>query len=124
MKLTPKMITQAIKRGDLCISEVTEAVANAQEDPDRIAQIIELANESRNVDNDGGVEIDDNLAIVSEGDDNGAYVSAWVWVSFASTPLTKVCDCCDKADEDADDGRMVEVGGEFLCTKCRKKDLE
>jgi hypothetical protein len=36
---------------------------------------------------DGECEIDDN-AIVSEGGDNGAYVSAWVWVPLPA------CDCC------------------------------
>lgn len=35
-----------------------------------------------------GVEID-GAAIVSEGDDNGAYVSAWVWVEFEGTELDK-----------------------------------
>lgn len=28
-------------------------------------------------------------AIVSEGDDNGAYVMAWVWADFNGTPLNK-----------------------------------
>lgn len=28
-------------------------------------------------------------AKVSEGDNNGAYVQAWVWVSFVDTPLDK-----------------------------------
>ena len=33
-------------------------------------------------------EIDDD-AKVSEGEDNGAYVQAWVWVPFEGTPLDK-----------------------------------
>ena len=37
---------------------------------------------------DGEVEVDDN-AKLSEGDDNGTYVQAWVWVSFAETELDK-----------------------------------
>ena len=37
---------------------------------------------------DGEVEVDDN-AKLSEGDDNGTYVQAWVWVSFADTPFDK-----------------------------------
>lgn len=37
---------------------------------------------------DGEIEIDDN-ATISEGEDNGACVQAWVWVSFADTPLDK-----------------------------------
>ena len=35
-----------------------------------------------------GVEVDSD-AKVSEGDDNGAYVQAWVWVDFEGTPLCK-----------------------------------
>lgn len=37
---------------------------------------------------EGECEIDEN-AVVSEGDDNGAYVQAWVWVDFAGTALDK-----------------------------------
>lgn len=37
---------------------------------------------------EGTIEIDKN-AEVSEGDDNGAYVQAWVWVSFHGTDLDK-----------------------------------
>lgn len=37
---------------------------------------------------EGTLEIDDN-AVISDGDDNGAYVQAWVWVSFAGTQLDK-----------------------------------
>jgi len=33
---------------------------------------------------DGELEMDPN-AVVSEGDDNGAYVMTWSWVSFADT---------------------------------------
>lgn len=34
------------------------------------------------------LELDDN-AKLSEGDDNGCFVQAWVWVSFADTPYDK-----------------------------------
>lgn len=34
------------------------------------------------------LQIDED-ALVSEGDDNGAYVQAWVWVSFEGTPFDK-----------------------------------
>lgn len=37
---------------------------------------------------DGRCEIDDD-AKVSEDKDNGAYVQAWVWVSFGETELDK-----------------------------------
>jgi hypothetical protein len=28
-------------------------------------------------------------AIISEGDDNGAFLLTWTWISFAGTPLDK-----------------------------------
>lgn len=37
---------------------------------------------------DGELEIDDN-AVVSHGEDNGAYVQAWVWVGFGGTRFDK-----------------------------------
>lgn len=37
---------------------------------------------------EGTIEVDDG-AIVSEGNDNGAYVQAWVWVDFSGTALDK-----------------------------------
>lgn len=44
---------------------------------------------------EGEVEIDN--AILSEGEDNGAYVLAWVWVDFSGTPFDKedVCKWCN-----------------------------
>jgi hypothetical protein len=53
---------------------------------DRRLEIVELARNEHQ--RDGEVEIDDN-AQLSEGTDNGCYVAAWVWVSFASTPFDK-----------------------------------
>lgn len=47
---------------------------------ERRAEILKLARLEGEVDDD---------AKVSEGDDNGAYVQAWVWVSFAGTALDK-----------------------------------
>jgi hypothetical protein len=48
------------------------------------------------------VDVNDELevdgAILSEGDDNGSFVLAWSWVSFAGTALDK-----DKEDEDVED---------------------
>ena len=37
---------------------------------------------------EGNLEIDEN-AVVSEGDDNGAYIQCWKWIEFAGTPLDK-----------------------------------
>jgi hypothetical protein len=50
------------------------------ESDDRRLEIIELAREQREI--EGAVEIDDN-ALLSEGNANGCYVAAWVWVDFA-----------------------------------------
>lgn len=53
-------------------------------DDARHKTIIELAREEYRLD----TKIDDN-APLSEGDDNGCYVQAWVWVSFGGTPYDK-----------------------------------
>jgi hypothetical protein len=37
---------------------------------------------------EGELEFDDD-AIVSEGNDNGAYLQAWAWVDFGGTTLDK-----------------------------------
>jgi hypothetical protein len=53
---------------------------------DRRSDIIDLARAQREI--EGAVEIDDN-ALLSEGNDNGCYVAAWVWVDFARTKFDK-----------------------------------
>jgi hypothetical protein len=53
---------------------------------DRRLEIIELAREQRAI--EGAVENDDN-ALLSEGNDNGCYVAAWVWVDFSCTKFDK-----------------------------------
>jgi hypothetical protein len=57
----------------------------------RRQDIIELAREEHcsNYYSDNEYPTIDDDAKVSEGDDNGAYVQAWVWVSFEGTPLDK-----------------------------------
>jgi hypothetical protein len=62
---------------------------------DREKQIIALAQDRyqaaegcvRGI-SDGDIDIDDD-ALVSEGDENGCFVAAWVWVRFDGTPLDK-----------------------------------
>lgn len=44
---------------------------------------------------EGELEIDDN-ARVSKGDDDGAYVEAWIWVSDEDAELAERCDECDE----------------------------
>ena len=59
---------------------------SAQSREERRLEIIELAREQR--EQEGAVEIDDNT-LLSEGNDNGCYVQAWVWVDFAGTRFNK-----------------------------------
>lgn len=63
---------------------------NKDEDFEREPAIRALAKEQVEV--EGELEIDDD-AVVSEGDDNGAYVQAWVWVRFDGTKLDKEALC-------------------------------
>jgi hypothetical protein len=73
MELQARLMTNALNASD----DGTDA---------RMGAIREMARAQRH--RDGEVEIDEN-AVVSEGDDNGAYVQAWVWVDFSGTPLDK-----------------------------------
>ena len=50
------------------------------------ANVVHLAKSTR--EREGDIEIDDD-AVVSDGDDNGAYVQAWVWIPFSGTDLDK-----------------------------------
>lgn len=58
---------------------------------ERDQQIRDLADEQFG--REGELEFDEGC-LVSEGDDNGAYVQGWRWVSFAGTDLDK-----DEEDE-------------------------
>lgn len=53
----------------------------------------------RTYSSEGCVEIDED-AEISYGDDDGAYVKAWVWVGFCDTPLSKDCSECGEAREE------------------------
>lgn len=52
----------------------------------REQRIINLARQGYQ--REGTLEIDDG-AVISEGGENGAYVQAWVWVSFSGTELDR-----------------------------------
>jgi hypothetical protein len=69
----------ALADGGICENCHTQA-------EERRREIIELAREQREI--EGPVEIDDN-ALLSEGNDNGCYVTAWVWVDFTRTKFDK-----------------------------------
>lgn len=76
------------------IQALDAAVQVAASDPaseERRQKIVALADAEYG--KDGELEFDSN-AIVSEGDDNGAYVQAWQWVDFAGTEFDK-----EKEDE-------------------------
>lgn len=66
--------------------KIKEEILTKKEQEEREEKIRELARQQHHV--DGEVEVDDG-GIVSEGDDNGAYVQAWVWVDYAGTDLDK-----------------------------------
>jgi hypothetical protein len=71
---------------------------------EREQRILALA--ERQWQRDGEIELNDNdsPADISEGDDNGAYVRAWVWVSFEGTPLDKGEDEAEGEGEDEAEG--------------------
>jgi len=56
-----------------------------EESARRRARILELAEELAS---EGDLEVDED-AVVSEGDDNGAYVQMWKWVDFGGTEMDK-----------------------------------
>ena len=73
-KLEPDEIEALVDRLKTCRSEQVQPIAEAYRD-----------HASEHLTDDGAVEIDDN-ALVSLGDDPGAYVMAWVWVDNADLP--------------------------------------
>jgi hypothetical protein len=66
---------------------------------ERRAMILEMAKDRFPSDGDG-VEVDSN-AKLSEGNDNGTYVAAWIWVDFSNT---KLCKGDDGKHNDCSDG--------------------
>jgi len=63
-------------------TEKVRTEALTQEQIDR-REIIQMARDDSGA-RDGELEIDEN-AVISHGEDNGAYVQAWVWVGFGGT---------------------------------------
>lgn len=57
---------------------------------ERRAAILELAQQYAGDGEEGAIDFDDDdKTKISEGDDNGTYVSCWVWVPFDGTALCK-----------------------------------
>lgn len=88
LTLTPEEMTAVMGSSDERLRDLQRriAAAVAPQQAVRDRDIVALAR--RQCVAEGEVEIDDATA-VSEGDDNGAFVKAWVWVEFAGTPLDK-----------------------------------
>jgi hypothetical protein len=97
---------------EVAFTELEQALREYGEDQasERRNKIVELANEAHGCEGDLQIEFDDD-AIVSEGEDNGAYVQAWVWLDFSGTEFDKdqLCSepgCGNKLDDgEGFDGR-------------------
>jgi hypothetical protein len=78
------------KKNGLPFKDIGIAYPSLSPEESRRQDIVELAKSQRSSGElePRGVEIDDD-AEVSEGEDNGAYVQVWAWVSFEGTPLDK-----------------------------------
>lgn len=97
-------LAQQLNDGDLTptrLDQVVEDLKGQADDPFIHAARELWANDE--------CEIDD-IAIVSEGDD-GAFVSAWVWVSNSEAGIETCSECGAKLDEAGD-------GYDGLCATC------
>ena len=63
---------QALVAAGLTFGEVVSVMGEKKENSPYVAAAIEMSRE-------GELEVDD-CAVVSRGDDEGSYVSAWLWV--------------------------------------------
>lgn len=87
--------TQAMLNvSELALEEYHEQEANATEEHPHDEQFRQAAAEM--YEDEGTLEIDAN-AIVSRGDDPGAYVQAWVWVAYSDIPDLEFDDAVDDA---------------------------
>lgn len=69
---TPQALRLLSDHFALSFSDCIQHFAVSSEDSEIVTKALEMCNE-------GTLEIDDP-AVISEGDDNGAYVMAWLWV--------------------------------------------
>jgi hypothetical protein len=76
---------KTVKKPSPELREAIEAVEEHLSEPRR-QNILELGRAT--LAREGELEFDDD-AIASEGDDNGTYLQAWVWVDFSGTNLDK-----------------------------------
>jgi hypothetical protein len=91
------------------------AIAEAPPDPDD-ARYIKAARAQYH--KDGEIEIDDG-ALVSRGDDPGAYVQAWVWVSDEELEDgDDLCDTCGRSDVTVS---HTDREGNTVCDDCAEQ---
>jgi hypothetical protein len=71
---------------------------------------------------DGELEVDEG-AVVSFGGDKGAYVAAWIWVSYEDAGI-KECDSCERTElNPPDEAGWVETSDfKTLCPECAEED--
>jgi hypothetical protein len=67
----------------------------------------------------GEIEVDSD-ALISEGEDNGCYVSAWVWCDFSGTELDKSCNLCG----DVSSNVVERDDGLRRCSVCQEAHME
>ena len=83
IKVSLRLLTPAMR---ICLGNLNEKVEKALAGPtDREAKYLARAEE---ISVDGECEIDDD-AIVSEGEDHGAYVMGWIWVDAEDAGVEK-----------------------------------
>lgn len=83
-------------------------------DKEREETILTIASD-QNLFSDGECELAEPV-VISEGEDNGAYVQAWVWVSFADTSLDKDWD--GPVDSD---GAPCQFINHYTCPRCNNQ---
>jgi len=90
-------VQQAVRHGEFrtdlhpcTTSSLTHMTVEVVEPPDARAALIENLARDQHA-NDEQCVIDP-APVISDGDDNGAYVQAWVWVNFEGTSLDKEKD--------------------------------
>lgn len=88
---------------------------------ERRQKIIEIA-ETMNWVGEGQVEIDAD-ARLSEGDDNGCYVSGWIWCDYTDTEFDKACAECGEVCDDPAELVDHEKHGK-LCPDCHTELTE
>ena len=82
----------AVKGHERQIQELAEVIDTVEErEPNHERWLAIRALATHQWHKDGEIEIDDG-APISEGDDNGAYVQAWVWTDFSGTACDKFAD--------------------------------